>query len=38
MRFVKSLYRVINCILAAPTKLGPTFLNKVYLADAYMRI
>ena len=38
MRFVKSLYRVIDCILAAPPKLGHTFLNKVDLADAYMRI
>ena len=38
MRFGKSLYSVINCILAAPPKLGPTFFNKVYLADAYMRI
>ena len=38
MRFGKSLYRVIDCILTAPPKLGPTFLNKVYLADAYMRI
>ena len=38
MRFVKDLYRVIDCILAAPPKLGPTFLKKVDLADAYMRI
>ena len=38
MRFGKSLYRVINCILAAPPKLGPTFLNKVDLADVYMLI
>ena len=38
MRFGKSLYRVINCIIAAPPKLGPNFLNKVNLADAYMRI
>ena len=38
MRFGKALYRVINCILAAPPKLGPTFLNKVDLADAYMLI
>ena len=38
MRFVKSLYRVIHCILTAPPKLGPTLLNKVDLADAYMRI
>ena len=38
MRFVKSLYRVIYCILTASLKLGPTFLNKVDLADGYMRI
>ena len=38
MRFGKSLYRVIGCILAAPPKVGPDFLNKVDLADAYMRI
>ena len=38
MRFGKSLHRIIDCILSAPPKLGPTFLNKVDLADAYMRI
>ena len=38
MRFSKALYRVIDCILKAPLELGPTFLNKVDLADAYMRI
>ena len=38
MRFGKALYRVIDCILNAPPKLGPTFLNKVDLSDAYMRI
>ena len=38
MHFVKSLYRAIDCILAARPKLGPTFLNKVDPADAYMRI
>ena len=38
LRFVKALYRVIDCILNAPPELGPTFLNKVDLADAYMRI
>ena len=38
MRFVKALYRAIDCILGAPPKLGPTFLNKVDLADSYMRI
>ena len=34
----KSLYRVIDCVLAAPPKLGPAFLNKVDLTYAYMRI
>ena len=38
MRFGKSLYRFIDCILAPLPKLGPTFLNKVDLVDAYMRI
>ena len=38
MWFGKALYRVINCILKAPPKLGPTFLNKVDLSDACMRI
>ena len=38
VRFNKSLYRVVDCILAAPPKLGPTFLNKVNLADAYTHI
>ena len=38
MRFGKVLYRVIDCILVAPPELGPTFLNTVDLADAYMRI
>ena len=38
MRFRKALYRVIYCTLKAPLELGPTFLNKVNLADAYMRI
>ena len=38
MRFGKALYRVIDCILKAPQELGPTFINKVDLADAYMRI
>ena len=38
MRFGKDLYRVIDYILEAPPKLGPTFFNKVDLADTYMRI
>ena len=38
MRFGKALYRVIDCILPAPPKLGPTFLSKADLADAYMLI
>ena len=38
MRSGKALYRVIDCILNAPPKIGPTLLNKVDLADAYMQI
>ena len=38
MRLGKALHRKIDCILAAPPKLGPTFLNKLDLADAYMCI
>ena len=38
MRFGKSLYRFIDCILEAPPKLVPTFLKKLDLADAYMHI
>ena len=38
MCFGKSLYIIIDCILAAPPKLGPALLNKVDLKDAYMRI
>ena len=38
MRFGKALYKVIYCILKSPQELGPTFLNKVHLADDYMRI
>ena len=38
MHFGKALYRFIDCILAAPPNLGPNFLNKVDLADAYILI
>ena len=38
MRFGKALYEVIDCILNSSPKLGPTFLSKVDLVDAYMRI
>ena len=38
MRFGKDLYRVIDCILTSPPNLVPTLLNKLDLADAYMRI
>ena len=38
MRFGKALYREIDCILAAPPKLGPALINKLDLADAYMCI
>ena len=37
MRFGKALHRIIDCILAAPPKLGPTFIDKVYIADENMR-
>ena len=38
MRFGKALYWIIGCILAAEPNLGPAFLNKVDLVDAYMPI
>ena len=38
MRFGKALYKVIDCIITAPPKIGPDFLSKVDLAYAYMRI
>ena len=38
MRFGKALYRLIDCILEVPPELGPAFLNKVNLADVYIRI
>ena len=38
MRFGKAPYHLIGYILAADPKLGLTLLNKVDLADAYMRI
>ena len=38
MRFGKALYRVIDCILTAPPKIGPKLLSKVDLVYAYMRI
>ena len=38
MRFGKSLYMVIYCVLVAPPELGPTLLNKVDLTDSYMGI
>ena len=38
MAFGKALYMVIYGILKAPPELGPTLLNKVDLADAYMHI
>ena len=38
MRFGRSLHRLINCILLAGPSLGSNFMNKVNLADAYMRI
>ena len=38
MHFGKALHRLLDCILAADLALGPTYLCKVDLADAYMRI
>ena len=38
MGFGKSLFWLINFILAEDTNLVPTLLNKVYLSDSYMRI
>ena len=38
MRFGRALYHLLDCILEAYPALGPTFLSKVDLADAYMRI
>ena len=38
LRCRKTLHKVIDCILVPPPKLCPTVLNKVDLAEAYMRI
>ena len=38
MRFDKALYHIIDFIIVVTLKLGPSFLNKVDLSDAYMRI
>ena len=38
MCFGKAIYRMIDCILEAPPKLVPTFLNELDIVDAYMRI
>ena len=38
MRFGKALYHLIDLILVGNPKLFPAFINKVDLADAYMRI
>ena len=38
MCFGNALHRLLDCILAADPVLGPTYLCKVHLADAYMRI
>ena len=36
--FGKALYRLIDCIILTPMKIGPDFLSKVDLSNAYMRI
>ena len=38
MSFSKALYCLVDCILVAGPKLGPTFLNKMDIAGAYMLI
>ena len=38
MRFWRSLHDLLDCILTAEHRLGPTLLGKVDLADAYMCI
>ena len=36
--FAKALHRLLGCILAADPALGPAYLFKFDIADAYMRI
>ena len=38
MHFGRSLHWLLDCILEADPALGPTFIIKVDLADAYMCI
>ena len=38
MRYRKDLYHLINCIIAAPPKLGLTLLNKVDLSNTHIHI
>ena len=38
MRFGKVLHLLLDCIIAVDSALYPTYLCKVDLADAYMRI
>ena len=38
MRFGRALHNLLDCIVEADPWIGPTFLNKVDLADSYMRI
>ena len=38
MRFRCTLHHIIRRVLTADPRLGPIYLEKVYLADAYMHI
>ena len=38
MRFSGTLQTIIHCVLAADPCLGPVYLRKVYLSDAYMSL
>ena len=38
MRFRGEIQRIINQVLTADPRLGPVYLIKVNLADAYMRL
>ena len=38
MRFGGALLRILNQVLTVDPRLGPVYLRKVYLADAYMRL
>ena len=38
MRFGGAIQRILKQVLAADLRIGPVYLSKVYLADAYMRL